>query len=603
MVSVNESERPESSAQPPKPTDCDLIMQGGVTSGVAYPAAIMRLYQQYRFRSIGGASAGAIAASITAAAEYARDDNGFQRLDEVRAELRQPGLLVRLFQPTKEARPAVRMLLGAQARRTAGAKAMTYLRDLLWWLLAPVLTAVAAVFCLGALLIGSAGGGWQRMSVTGWAVFGLVLACGAVLALVIALAVSVYRLFTVHLPANYYGMCLGKAEGRGEQDALTDWLHKKIQYVAGRELDDPLTFADLSARGVQLKMMTTDVSWGRPVRMPDHARSGCRFLFDAKELSALFPDQLVERMAREADAEPDHPELRALPGEGMPVLLATRMSLAFPMFLASVPLWSVPDDGKPRRHWFSDGGITSNFPIHFFDSWLPTRPTFGLSFVPSAQSVVELQHPVGPTTVGVEDAVGYYPDGKSPVRFAGIRGIGGYLAQVINAMHNWHDTMQSELPGFSDRIAHIELGDGEGGFNITMPPGDPANPQPGTIARVEAKGAAAGHKLAGFDFHRHWLSRYTIAMRMVQRNVAVPASADDTTVASAFTPAYRGWLADGAPGTGPPPKRSEAWCREAADATGRLVGEAEGWLPNNVGSFVDGEEPLPPGVMRINPDV
>jgi hypothetical protein len=39
---------------------------------------------------------------------------------------------------------------------------------------------------------------------------------------------------------------------------------------------------------------------------------------------------------------------------------------------------------RPRRqdiqeNWFSDGGICSNFPIHFFDAWLPTHPTFGIN--------------------------------------------------------------------------------------------------------------------------------------------------------------------------------------------------------------------------------
>ena len=29
--------------------------------------------------------------------------------------------------------------------------------------------------------------------------------------------------------------------------------------------------------------------------------------------------------------------------------------------------------------WLSDGGLTSNFPIHFFDALLPERPTFGVS--------------------------------------------------------------------------------------------------------------------------------------------------------------------------------------------------------------------------------
>ena len=27
-----------------------------------------------------------------------------------------------------------------------------------------------------------------------------------------------------------------------------------------------------------------------------------------------------------------------------------------------------------KVNWFSDGGISSNFPIHLFDSWLPPYP-------------------------------------------------------------------------------------------------------------------------------------------------------------------------------------------------------------------------------------
>ena len=43
--------------------ECDVIMKGGVTSGVIYPKAILKLSERYRFRSIGGTSAGAIAAA------------------------------------------------------------------------------------------------------------------------------------------------------------------------------------------------------------------------------------------------------------------------------------------------------------------------------------------------------------------------------------------------------------------------------------------------------------------------------------------------------------------------------------------------------------
>jgi predicted acylesterase/phospholipase RssA len=48
---------------------CDIVMKGGVTRGVVYPAAVAAIAKRFRFRSIGGTSAGAIAAVVTAAAE------------------------------------------------------------------------------------------------------------------------------------------------------------------------------------------------------------------------------------------------------------------------------------------------------------------------------------------------------------------------------------------------------------------------------------------------------------------------------------------------------------------------------------------------------
>ena len=57
--------------------NCDIIMKGGITSGVAYPLAVCELARTYRLKSIGGASAGAIAAAGAAAAELGR-----QRLNQ-----------------------------------------------------------------------------------------------------------------------------------------------------------------------------------------------------------------------------------------------------------------------------------------------------------------------------------------------------------------------------------------------------------------------------------------------------------------------------------------------------------------------------------------
>jgi len=45
-------------------------MRGGITSGIVYPRAIAKLADTYNFRSTGGTSAGAIAATATAAAQF-----------------------------------------------------------------------------------------------------------------------------------------------------------------------------------------------------------------------------------------------------------------------------------------------------------------------------------------------------------------------------------------------------------------------------------------------------------------------------------------------------------------------------------------------------
>jgi predicted acylesterase/phospholipase RssA len=52
----------------PEDRFCDLVMKGGITSGIVYPPAIAKLAREYRFKNIGGTSAGAIAAAVAAAA-------------------------------------------------------------------------------------------------------------------------------------------------------------------------------------------------------------------------------------------------------------------------------------------------------------------------------------------------------------------------------------------------------------------------------------------------------------------------------------------------------------------------------------------------------
>src|SRR5262249_27557664 len=90
---------------------CDLVMKGGITSGVVYPAAILELKRSYRFRSIGGTSAGAIAAAGVAAAEYNREQDDFKALADASGQMSAPGFIRGLFQASEETRPLMEILL------------------------------------------------------------------------------------------------------------------------------------------------------------------------------------------------------------------------------------------------------------------------------------------------------------------------------------------------------------------------------------------------------------------------------------------------------------------------------------------------------------
>src|SRR5689334_17059316 len=89
---------------------CDLVMKGGITSGVIYPSALAEIGRSYRFRGVGGASAGAIGAAMGAAAEFGRASGGFARLGTLPTQLGD-GRLAALFQPQPGTRVLLRLML------------------------------------------------------------------------------------------------------------------------------------------------------------------------------------------------------------------------------------------------------------------------------------------------------------------------------------------------------------------------------------------------------------------------------------------------------------------------------------------------------------
>jgi hypothetical protein len=252
--------------------------------------------------------------------------------------------------------------------------------------------------------------------------------------------------------------------------------------------DMPAFAADRRYRVINLELMTTNLSQGRPYRLPfldgPHAAKigGTAWLFCANCLAGVLSGRVVTQLV--VDAPPHQDEhgrcrwhrtpLQPLPAPwNIPVVLAARMSLSLPGLIAAVPLYSLGPDGAVPQ-WFSDGGITSNFPIHFFDSLLPRWPTFGLNlqpFPPGGTDADEVYIPPQDTSTSTE-------------QWARIDSAYAFVNAILDTFLGWRDTMQSALPGFRGRIAQVRQHPWEGGSNLFM--------RPETIRELAGRGRKAG---------------------------------------------------------------------------------------------------------------
>lgn len=527
--------------------ECDVVMKGGITSGVVYPGSLTVIGERYRIRGIGGASAGAIGAAVGAAAEFGRDRGGYKRLAALPRELGD-GKLAELFRPVKATRPLLRLLLAVTGNDRAGAKqqnltgttsgsssSVRRVRAVVSALVAGFPIAVLIGLVPGVVALGL---GLGQRGTAGW----LLAAAGVVLALVgsvIAVSLRAYQLLTKAVPENMFGICTGHSPP-AEAPSFTDWLSDVIDRVACLdEGKQPLTFGQLWSgvgeshtagdratagraprdRRVDLRMMTTCLSLGRPYEMPWDAR---KFFFDKTQWERIFPKYVIDALIHSSDDAPEsaddaavrreRPELYRLPeAADLPVIVAVRMSLSFPLLISAVPLWTVsrrasrstgdqPGSGDEspsgrdarteprepvefRQVWFSDGGFCSNFPIHLFDAPLPSRPTFAIN-LGRFDDDAELSTTVEAKNVrwainNRQGIAGPYVDIPSQ----GAAAVSAFASAALNTSRNWQDSTQLGMPGARDRIVRVLHTKREGGLNLHM--------EGRTIARLSERGAAA----------------------------------------------------------------------------------------------------------------
>jgi len=526
-----------------KKLQCDLVMRGGITSGIVYPGAIAKLAETYDFRNIGGTSAGAIAAAGAAAAAYGarKGKDHFQTLiadlpKRLGTKKKGKTELERLFQPQRSTRRLFRVLLSGLGHKTTVGTILSVLLALLraYWRAA----LLVAVLVLGALL---AFGLYNALGPALWGLLAMGLVPALVFAILAALGCALCDVLK-RLPENGYGMCAGSG---GKDDAevlpLTDWLHDYFQTLAGLPPNQPVTVRDLwdphdkvnerdieiAERDIDLVLMTTNITRGISQRFPFLEGSWGRLFFKKEEFERLFPKAVVNHLCakgahrRKIEDQKDWERYEAkvntegyvplpMPAD-LPVLLGARMSLSFPFLLSAVPLYAAniadkDETGKSplRRCWFSDGGLTSNFPLHFFDSPLPSRPTFGINLVPATVELAETDDEV--TQISRLPEAGddpwshiYMPrDNASGIgsaarfnEFEGKEGeapsIGGFSGALLDTARNWADTELMALPGYRDRIVHVSLSENEGGMNLNMEGSD--------IKKIAKRGEKAGELL------------------------------------------------------------------------------------------------------------
>ncbi len=545
---------------------CDLVLTGGVASGVVYPWAIVELARHYRFRSIGGSSVGAMAAALAAASEYGRRNNVPYPFEVLR---RVPGALaeerggrtkmLRLFQPSAagqrlfdlfvhavkrmgnppqpeskpagsdaQAQPESADNIAPAAHKPADTEALgqpaeyaslgrAFLRaygpDALQSTALPLLLLVLVGAVLTASPLLPMAAAWRVPAwLVGVALGALLLAC-----LLWGLARALLKDIHEGVFNNDLGLCKGKSQspaGTPEpEQGLCDWLHEGIQKAAGLEVNaPPLTFGDLWAapllpgdapgaapvgRSINLEVFTTNVTMGRPVRLPS-SHDGTRLYFKLAEWDGIFPAGVMQALQRDAQpyrkSSPSDPDVASeldlleLPMARLPVVVAARMSLSFPVLFSAIPVWAVHYESRRnegdqadqntntrpfRKCWLSDGGICSNFPIHLFDTAIPRWPTFGLlldrRLAPNDDRAVWLpqEH-----REGRHDNLQAFVPGASPARpgrFQGLSGMAGFLVGALATAKDWNDRVTLRLPHARNRVVRLALRAGEGQLNIAMP--------------------------------------------------------------------------------------------------------------------------------------
>jgi hypothetical protein len=202
--------------------------------------------------------------------------------------------------------------------------------------------------------------------------------------------------------------------------------------------------------------------------------------------------------------------------EDLPVVVATRMSLSFPLLISAIPMWTIDRRSDEFvKVWFTDGGLCNNFPVQLFDAALPAWPTFAINLGRFDRDSDEQADETGNVRWAKDNNSGIAPR-VARLPHTGLLAIVGFASQSFNSARNWSDVAQLDQPGYRDRIVEVLQTKAQGGMNLDM--------SGSVIERLADRGEAAAAamvdqfttpkykgRFTGWDNHRWMRYRATLA--------------------------------------------------------------------------------------------
>jgi hypothetical protein len=311
---------------------------------------------------------------------------------------------------------------------------------------------------------------------------------------------------------------------------------RRASAADGRRTDLEAALTAPARRLVNLELMTSELTQGLAYRLPLSRQESLWYRPEdlggaaaAAPTGHVFGERVMAALAagtpgaaREAVVEGETQgggriRLRPLPDPwDLPVVVAVRLSMALPVAFQAVPVYrevrspapvdefgreiggagdAVLDGAGTRgaavdlvveRLWFSDGGLTSNFPVHFFDTPLPRWPTLGVNLGTHPQAAAEADDA---PRIPPDADVALPQDGAELVpraRHVG-RSVQAFFGTLFATSRNWRDTEVALRPAYAGRIAEVRLGAGEGDLSIAM--------TPDVVASIALRGIIAGARL------------------------------------------------------------------------------------------------------------